>query len=223
MDNAFIVSILIITIRAGTSLLYATLGEIFTERAGILNLEVEGIMIMGAATSFSTAYYKNNPWLGLIAAIIVCGFLGLIHAFLTITLRADQVVSGLAMTIFGTGLASFMGQRLGPRGTTLIGLQGPSFDRFPFPLLHQLPIIGPSFFNQDILVYILYLIIPLLWFLLYKTLPGLKLRAVGENPRASDSVGIDVVKSRYFYAILGAALISIAGSHLSLGYLQDWA
>ena len=223
MDRAFIVSILIITIRAGTSLLYATLGEIFTERVGILNLGVEGIMIMGAATSFSAAYYTNNPWLGLFAAIIVGCFLGLIHAFLTVTLRADQVVSGLAMTLFGTGLASFMGQRMGPGGTTLIGLQGSSFKRFPFPMLNQLPIFGPSFFNQDILVYILYLLIPILWFFLYKTRPGLKLRAVGENPRASDSMGIDVAKSRYLYTIFGAILISIAGSHLSLGYLQGWA
>jgi len=223
MDKAFTISILIITIRAGTSLLYATLGEIFTERAGIINLGVEGIMIMGAATSFSVSYYTNNPWVGLLAAVIFGSFLGIIHAFLTVTLRADQVVSGLAMTIFGTGLSSFMGQRLGPGGTTMVGLQGASFERFPFPLLSKLPVIGPSFFNQDILVYAIYILVPLLWFFLYKTRPGLKLRAVGENPRASDSMGINVTELRYLYTIFGAILMSIAGSHLSLAYLHGWA
>ena len=223
MDNAFIISILIITIRAGTSLLYATLGEIFTERAGILNLGVEGIMIMGAATSFSAAYYSDNAWLALAIAVAIGSILGLIHAFLTVTLRADQVVSGLAMTIFGTGLASFMGQRLGPGRSTMVGLQSPGFERFPIPFLNQIPVLGPSFFEQDILVYFLYLLVPLLWFFLYKTRPGLKLRAVGENPRASDSMGINVARSRYLYTIFGAVLISIAGAHLSLGYLHGWA
>jgi len=223
MDNAFIISILIITIRAGASLLYATLGEIFTERAGILNLGVEGIMIMGAATSFSAAYYADNAWLGLLTAIIIGSLLGLIHAFLTVTLRTDQVVSGLAMTIFGTGLASFMGQRLGPGRSTMVGLQSPGFERFPIPFLHQIPILGPSFFNQDVLIYFLYILVPLLWFFLYKTRQGLKLRAVGENPRASDSMGINVTTARYLYTIFGAILISIAGTHLSLGYLHGWA
>jgi general nucleoside transport system permease protein len=223
IDSAFIISILIITIRAGASLLYATLGEIFTERAGIMNLGVEGIMIMGAATSFSAAYYSDSAWLGLAVAITVGGILGLIHAFLTITLRADQVVSGLAMTIFGSGLASFMGQRLGPGQSTMIGLQSPGFERFSIPLLNQIPILGPSFFEQDILVYFLYVLVPLLWFFMYKTRPGLKMRAVGENPRATDSMGINVARIRYFYTIFGAILVSIAGVHLSLGYLHGWA
>ena len=223
MNEALIVSILTITIRAGTSLLYATLGEIYTERSGILNLGVEGTMMAGAATAFAVAYHSGSAWLGLLAAIIVGGLLSLIHAFLTIALRAEQVVSGLALTIFGIGLASFMGQRLGPGGTTMVGLQGPSFQRIPLPVLSSLPVVGQSIFNQDVMAYILYLLIPLLWFFLYRTQPGLHMRAVGENPTAADAMGVNVSGVRYAYTCLGGVLMGMAGAHLSLGYLQGWA
>ncbi|MDF1500401.1 MAG: ABC transporter permease [Anaerolineales bacterium] len=223
MTEALIVSILIITIRAGTSLLYATLGEIYTERVGILNLGVEGIMMMGAATAFAVSYHSGSAWIGLLGAVLVGGLLALIHAFLSNTMRADQVVSGLALTIFGTGLASFMGQRLGPGGTTMVGLQGPKFVRTPLPLLSDIPILGPSFFNQDVLTYGLYLLLPLLWFFLYRTQPGLHLRAVGEKPLAADAMGVPVIRTRYIYTIFGGMLMGVAGAHLSLGYLQGWA
>ena len=223
MNAAMIVSLLVITIRAGASLLYATLGEIYTERAGILNLGVEGVMMMGAATAFAAGYHSGSAWLGLLAAVVMGIVLGLVHAFLTVTMRADQVVSGLAMTIFGTGLASFMGQRLGPGGTTMVGLQGPKFQRFLLPLLGDIPILGPSVFNQDILVYLLYLLAPALWYFMYKTQFGLHLRAVGEKPTAADAMGISVTVTRYAYTIFGAMLMSTAGAHLSLGYLQGWA
>ncbi|HHS96582.1 MAG TPA: ABC transporter permease [Chloroflexi bacterium] len=218
-----ITSILTITIRAGTSLLYATLGEIYTERSGILNLGVEGTMMVGAATAFAVAYHSGNIWLGLGAAVLVGGLMALIHAFLTVSLRADQVVSGLAVTLFGTGLASFMGQRLGPGGTTMVGLQGPSFQRIPLPVLSDLPIVGPSIFTQDVLTYFLYLLVPFLWFYLYKTRSGLHLRAVGENPQAADVMGINVAATRYAYTIFGGVLMGLAGAHLSLGYLKGWA
>lgn len=223
MTEALIVSILVITIRAGTSLLYATLGEIYTERVGVLNLGVEGTMMMGAATAFAVSYHSGSAWVGLLGAILVGGLLALIHAFLANTMRADQVVSGLALTIFGTGLASFMGQRLGPGGTTMVGLQGPKFVRTPLPLLSDIPVLGPSFFNQDILTYLLYLLLPILWFFLYKTQHGLHLRAVGEKPVAADAMGVPVIRTRYIYTIFGGMLMGIAGAHLSLGYLQGWA
>jgi ABC-type uncharacterized transport system permease subunit len=223
MNDALIASILTITIRAGASLLYATLGEIYIERSGVLNLGVEGIMMMGAATAFAAAFHSGNVWLGLAAALIIGGLLALIHAFLTVTLRAEHVVSGLAMTLFGTGLASFMGQRLGPGGTTMVGLQGPAFERFPLPLLSNLPIVGQSVFTQDVLTYLLYVLVPVLWFFLYKTQPGLHLRAVGENPQAADAMGVSVTGVRYLYTIVGGVLIGMAGAHLSLAYLQGWA
>jgi len=218
-----ITSILTITIRAGTSLLYATLGEIYTERSGVLNLGVEGTMMVGAATAFAVAYHSDNVWLGLVAALLVGGLMALIHAFLTISLRADQVVSGLAITLFGTGLASFMGQRLGPGGTTMVGLQGPAFQRIPLPVLGDLPVVGPSLFTQDVLTYSLYLLVPILWFYLYKTRFGLHLRAVGENPQAADVMGVNVTVTRYAYTIFGGVLMGLAGAHLSLGYLKGWA
>jgi ABC-type uncharacterized transport system permease subunit len=223
MNEALIISILVITLRAGTSLLYATLGEILTERAGILNLGVEGVMMVGAASSFAVSYHSDSLWLGLLTAILVGAILGAVHAFLTVTMRADQVVSGLAMTLFGTGLASFMGQRLGPNQTTMVGLQGPSFERIPIPFLSEIPILGPSFFRMDFLVYALYFITPLMWFFINKNQLGLHLRAVGEKPAAADAMGISVSKSRYLATIIGAVLMSVAGAHLSLGYLQGWA
>ncbi len=223
MNEALIASILSITIRAGTSLLYATLGEIYTERAGVLNLGVEGIMMVSAATAFAVAYHSGSAWLGLMAALAAGALLALLHAFLAVTMRADQVVSGLALTLFGTGLASFMGQRLGPGGTTMVGLQGPSFQRTPLPLLGDLPIVGRSFFQQDILTYSLYLLVPLLWFYLYKTRPGLHLRAVGESPQTADAMGVNVLGTRYLYTVFGGVLMGLGGAHLSLGYLQGWA
>ena len=223
MTEALIVSILAITIRAGASLLYATLGEIFTERSGVLNLGVEGIMLVGAATAFAVSYHGGNAWLGLGAAILIGALLSLIHAFLTITLRAEQVVSGLALTIFGVGLAAFMGQRLGPGGTTMVGLEGATFGRIPIPGLSSLPIVGPALFNQDLMVYMLYILVPVLSFWLYRTQPGLHLRAVGENPAASDAMGVDVTGVRYVYTLVGGMLMGMAGAHLSLGYLQGWA
>jgi ABC-type uncharacterized transport system permease subunit len=222
MDIALFVSILTIAIRAGTSLVYATVGEIITERAGILNLGVEGMMIMGAVTAFAAAFHTGNAWAGVATAIVVGGLLALVHAFLTITLRADQTVSGLALTIFGTGLASFLGQRLGPGGTPLVGQVGPRFGKIPIPILVDLPLVGPSIFNQDILVYIMYLFVPLAWYFLYKTRPGLHLRATGESPQTADAMGVNVFGLRYLYTVVGGMLVGLGGAHLSLAYTPGW-
>jgi ABC-type uncharacterized transport system permease subunit len=222
MDLGLIFSILAVTIRAGASLLYATIGEIYTERVGILNLGVEGMMIMGAVTGFAAAFHSGSAWVGLLAAGLVGGLLASIHAFLTITLRADQVVSGLALTIFGSGLASYLGQKLGPGGMPLVGQVGPRFERLPIPGLGGIPYLGPTFFKQDILIYITYLLVPAAWYYLHKTRPGLHLRAVGESPQTADAMGMDVVGLRYFYTILGGMLVGLGGAHLSLAYTPGW-
>lgn len=216
------ISILAITIRAGTSLLFATIGEIFTERSGVLNLGVEGMMIMGAVCGFAAAFHTGNVWVGVVTAIMVGGLLALIHAFLTITLRADQTVSGLALTIFGSGLASFLGQRLGPGGKPLVGMIGPKFAKLPLPGLSQLPVIGMPFFQQDVLTYLLYILVPVAWFYLYKTRPGLHLRAVGENPQTADAMGVHVTGTRYLYTVIGGMLVGLGGAHLSLAYTPGW-
>lgn len=222
MSFALFVSILTIAIAAGTSLVYATIGEIITERAGILNLGVEGMMIMGAVMGFAASYHTNNPWLGMLVAMLVGGALSLIHAFLTITMRADQVVSGLALTLFGTGLASFLGQRLGPDGAPLVGLVGARFTDVPVPGLVDIPLVGPALFDQDLLVYIMYFFVPISWYFLYKTRPGLHLRAIGENPQTADAMGVNVFRLRYLYTMIGGMLVGLGGAHLSLAYTPGW-
>ena len=217
-------SLLAITLRAGASLIYATVGEIYTERAGILNLGLEGIMLMGAVTAFATAYYTESTWLGVLVAMGVGAALATIHAFLTVTMRANQVVSGLSITLFGSGLASFLGQRLGPEsnGYYLVGLVGPRFSPLAIPLLSEIPVLG-AIFRQDILTYLLYLLVPVAWYYLYKTRNGLNLRAVGENPQTADAMGINVLRMRYLYTIFGGALVGVGGAHLSLAYTPGWA
>jgi len=217
-------SILAITLRAGTSLVYATLGEIYTENSGILNLGLEGIMILSAVTGFATAYYSDSVLLGFLIAMLVGAIMATIHAFLSVTMRANQVVSGLSITLFGTGLASYLGQRLGPESNNfyLAGLVGPKLQTISIPFLSEIPIIG-SLFNQDILTYIIYLLVPIAWFYLYKTRNGLNLRSVGEDPQTADAMGINVAKTRYLYTILGGVLVGLGGAHLSLSYTPGWS
>jgi len=222
MTAALLISMLAVTIRAGTSLLYATIGEIYTERSGVLNLGLEGMMLLGAVSGFAAAFHSKSVWVGVAAAIAVGGLCGLLHAFLTITLRSNQTVTGLALTIFGSGLASFLGQRLGPNGMPLVGQIGPRFERLPVPVLSQLPVVGRALFQQDVLVYASYLFVPIAWYFLYKTRPGLHLRAVGENPRTADAMGIHVTRTRYLYTILGGMLVGLGSAHLSLAYTPGW-
>ncbi len=211
-----VVSILAAAIAAGTPILFATLGEILAERSGILNLGVEGMMLMGAWAGFATAYYSGSVWLGLLAAMVTGGLLSLLHAFLSVTLQANQVVSGLALTIFGTGLSSLLGR-------DLVGKKGPFFERLALPLLGDIPILGPILFRQNLLVYASFLLIPLAWFFLFKTRPGLHLRAVGEKPATADAMGVNVFALRYLYTFVGGVLAGLAGAALALGYTPGWA
>jgi simple sugar transport system permease protein len=216
-------SLLAITLRSGTSLIYATVGETYTERSGILNLGVEGTMLMSAVSSFAISFYTGNLFLAVVVAMLVGGLMSSIHAFLSITMRANQVVSGLSITLFGTGMASFLGQRIGPASNSgrLVGLTGAKFEPIAIPVLSDLPLIG-AIFNQDILTYFVYLLLPLAWFFLYKTRNGLDLRAVGENPQTADAMGINVARVRYIYTIIGGMLVGVGGAHLSLAYAPGW-
>jgi len=219
-----VTSILAITVRAGTSLVFATIGEILTERAGILNLGIEGIMLMGAVTGFAASFYTHNLIFALLIAAVVGAAMATIHAFLTVTMRANQVVSGLSITLFGTGFASFLGQRLGPAANNfrLVGLKGARFTPMSIEGISRIPILG-ALFSQDILTYAVYLLIPLSWFFLFKTRPGLWLRSIGEDPQTADAMGINVMKTKYFYTILGGALMAVGGAHLSLSYTPGWS
>ncbi len=219
-----ITTLLAVTLGAGTSLLYATLGEIYTERAGILNLGVEGMMMMGALSAFTVSFYTGSLILAIVVAMLIGGAMALIHAFLCITMRANQVVSGLSITLFGTGLASYLGQRLGPasNGKNLVGMTASSFTDYSIPFLEDIPILS-AFFNQDILTYALFLIVPIAWIYMYKTRSGLTLRAVGEDPRTAAAMGISVSKVRYIYTVIGGMLVGLGGAHLTLGYTPGWS
>jgi simple sugar transport system permease protein len=179
-------------VATGTVLLFATIGEILAERSGVLNLGVEGMMLMGAMSAYSITILTGNPWLGVLIGMIAAGLLSQIHAFITINLRADQVVSGLALTFVGTGISLVLGDGLSKAGTVSL------LPILNIPLLSKIPLIGPIFFtNQNIMVYIGYLMIPLVWYYINRTRPGLHLRAVGEYPAAADALGINVFGMRY--------------------------
>jgi len=217
-------SLLIISFAAGTSLLYATLGEIFTEKSGILNLGIEGTMLMAALSSFAAVYYSGSLIVGILTAAIVGMLLSLIHAFLSITMQANQVVSGLSITLLGTGLSSYLGQRIGPESNnhTLFGLNAARFHSIEIPLLKDIPLLG-ALFRQDILTYGLYLLGPLTWYYLRKSRFGLSLRAVGENPRTATAMGLKVNRERYLYTLFGGLMSGLGGAHLSLAYTPGWS
>lgn len=211
-----LVSVLAAAITAGTAILFACLGELLCERAGVLNLGVEGMMLVGALSGFAMTAWTGNAWLGAATALIGGGLLSLIHAFLTITLNANQVVSGLALTLFGSGLSAFLGQ-------PLVGLPAPDyFRKLSVPLLADLPVFGPILFQQDALTYLSFALVPLLWFWIFRTKSGLQLRAVGENPATVDAMGLSVTRLRYTYVVLGGMLAGIGGAAISLASNPGW-
>lgn len=207
-------------IVAGTPLLFATLGEIMTEKAGNLNLGIEGMMLMGAVIGFLVGLKTNSPYLALFAAAIAGAGGSLIYAFLTVTLRANQVVSGLTLTIFGTGFSGFIGKGL-------VGeIMTPDIRKFfapvEIPLLSKIPIIGKVLFRQDLFVYLGYILAIVLGIYMYKTSKGLNLTAVGENPGAADVAGINVSLYKYVHILMGGALCGLGGAYLSLVYVPAW-
>ena len=204
-------------VASGTVLLFATIGEIFSERSGILNLGVEGMMLVGAMSAFSVTLSTGNPWLGVLVAMLAAGLLSQIHAFITITLQADQVVSGLALTFLGAGISIVLGEGLSKAGAVSL------LPNFSIPLLSQIPLLGPIFFtNQSVLVYVGYFLIPFSWYYINRTRPGMHLRAVGEYPAAADTLGVNVYRLRYLYVFLGGVLAGLAGATISLAVSPGW-
>jgi len=213
VDN--LIFILSIAIQSSVAVLFATLGEVFTERSGVLNLGVEGMMLMGALSGFAATFYSHSLLLGVLTSLVVGGLLAMVHGFFTITLRANQVVCGLALTILGIGLSSFLGR-------PIIGRVAERFVPIPIPVLKEIPILGPVLFNQSALIYVGYVLVPLSWFFLYHTRPGLNLRSIGENPAAADTAGIGVIPLRYLWTIFGGMLAGLGGAYLSLCYTPGW-
>jgi simple sugar transport system permease protein len=204
-------------IATGTVLLFASIGEILAERSGVLNLGIEGMMLMGAMTAFSTAISTGNPWLGLLYGALAGGALSLLHALVTVSFQADQVVSGLATNFVGVGLSMVLGEGLSKAGAVSL------LPIWSVPLLARIPILGPIMFTeQNPMVYLGYLLTPAVAYYIMRTRPGMHLRAVGENPAAADAMGINVYKLRYLYVLIGGLMAGLAGGTISLAVSPGW-
>jgi ABC-type uncharacterized transport system permease subunit len=216
----FDISWLAAAIRLATPLALAAQGEVLSERAGVLNIGLEGVMLNSAFGGVVGAYYSGSPWIGLIVGMLIGALTALILAVASITLRANQIVIGAAINILAMGLTGFLFR-------ALFGLERQitvaSFKPYPISVLSELPIVGPVLFEQNALVYIGYILIPLLTVLLFRTHWGLAIRSVGDEPQAADTAGINVVKVRYLAVVLGGALGGLGGVSLSLGQLNLFA
>jgi simple sugar transport system permease protein len=202
-------------IRLATPYLFAGIGEMFSQRSGVLNLGVEGQMLLGAFAAYYVVLKTGNLFFGILAAIGVGALMGLAMAFVTIHLKATQGIAGIGFYLFGMGMSNLLFQKLIGMVENING-----FPSIKIPLLGDIPVIGEIFFQQNLLVYLAFLLVPVAWFILNKTTIGLKIRAVGENPEAADSLGVSVVGVRYFTVIMGGILSSIAGASLSVGLLN---
>ena len=214
--EGILISILTRTLIAGTPLLLGTLGEIITERSGVLNLGVEGMMAVGAMSAFTVTLITGSPWLGLLAAVLAGALAAGLHAFVSVSLRANQVVSGLALTMLGLGVSGLFGR-------PFIGRPLPQkLSAVRIPGLAEIPVVGSILFSRDPLFYLAVVLGILLWILLSRTRWGIQIRSVGENPAAAEVQGINVARIRYLCVLLGGALAGMAGAHLSLVYSKSW-
>ncbi|WP_432665504.1 ABC transporter permease [Wukongibacter baidiensis] len=207
-------------VQSGTPLLFATLGEIMTEKSGNLNLGVEGMMLVGAVVGFQVGLVTSNPFLALLGACVAGAVSALIFAFLTVTLKANQVVTGLSLTILGTGFSGFAGKAL--VGEIVPDQIKEFFKPLVIPVLGKIPVIGEVFFSHNLFVYLGYAISLGLGIYLYHTRKGLNLRMVGENPSAADASGINVDLYKYVHILIGGALCGLGGAYLSLVYVPAW-
>lgn len=210
-----LLGILYTGIRMATPYLYAAIGETFAQASGVLNLGVDGIMLMGAYSGFFVGMTTGNLWLGVLASAVVGALMGLLMALISVTLKAEQGISGIGLQLFGLGLSSLLFKKtLG----SVVSISG--FQPVKIPLLGDIPVLGEVLFNHNLLVYGAFLLVPLAAFILNKTTLGLKIRAAGQNPQAADSLGVDVNRVRYLTVTVGGALAGIAGASLSLALIN---
>lgn len=208
-------AILLTIITAATPLVIAALGELVTERAGVLNLGVEGMMVMGAVSAFAATAITGSPYVGVVAGIVVGALFSLLFGFLTLTLVANQVATGLALTILGLGVSGMLGE-------SFVGQPGIKLPQINIPLLADIPFLGPLIFKQDLIFYLsIALVIGVNWFL-FKSRAGLKLRAVGDSHASAHALGIGVIRLRYLAVMFGGACAGLAGAQLSLIYTPQW-
>jgi ABC-type uncharacterized transport system permease subunit len=200
---------------AATPLIYAALGELIAERSGVLNLGVEGMMLIGAVTAFGVVLAGYPPFVAALAAMGAAALAAATFAVLALSLGTNQYAAGLALTILGSGLSGLIGRHFGGSSIASIG-------KIHIPVLSDLPLVGPSVFNQDPMVYLALLLTGLVWWLLYRTKLGLIVRIVGETPHSAAAIGYPVIRIRYLTTVLGGALAGLAGAYLSLAYTPLW-
>jgi len=217
LTNLLAVAFWSAAIRFATPLVFAAIGELLSERSGILNIGLEGMMLIGAFGGVLGAHLSGNPWFGLLTAMLAGAAVGLVHAFVCVTVRGDQVVSGTAINLAAAGLTTFLSRSFFEvdQRTTV-----DSFEAWAIPYLSDIPFIGEVFFQHVPLVYAAYLLVPITAFLLYRTSWGLRIRAAGEQPLAADTVGVDVGVWRYGLTTLCGAIAGVGGAFLSLGQVS---
>lgn len=208
--QAVFIGILTSAIRLATPYLFAAVGEAFAQTSGVVNLGVDGIMLVGAFAAFYVTLMTGNVWLGVLAAAVVGLLMGLLMSVISVTLKAEQGISGIGLYMFGLGLSSLLFKVLVGNVQTVEG-----FRMLKIPFLGDIPVIGEIFFQHSLPVYAAFLLVPLAWWFLDKTTWGLKIKAVGQNPAAADSLGVSVDKVRYFSVCTGAVLAGLAGASLS--------
>ncbi|OUL33534.1 branched-chain amino acid ABC transporter permease [Nostoc sp. T09] len=221
MNNLnFFSDYLVATLRLAVPLGFAALGGLYSERSGVLNIALEGMLLTGAFSSAAATFYTGNPWLGVLAALIAGGLVGLLHAFLCVTLQVDQLVSGLAINLVAAGLTSFLARLIFSGSSTQ---QLPGIGAIIIPIFANIPLLGPLLFQQDILVYLLLILVVFTTYILFKTSFGLTLRAVGESPKAADTAGISVQIVRYIAVVISGCLASLGGAYLTLVQVRFFA
>jgi general nucleoside transport system permease protein len=216
LTSAFLVSLLAGAVRITAPILAAAIGELVSERAGVLNLSIEGTMTMGAFIGFLTTFHTGSLWLGVLAALLSGGLLSLLFAFLTVSLKIDQTVTGLTINLFASGAAFYLYRVAFPRiaSENLPNIQ--IFERLRIPLLSDIPVLGNAFFSHTPITYLAFLLVPAIFYFLYRTNRGLELRCLGENPRVLDMKGINVIRYRYLAVIFGGMMSGFAGALLTL-------
>lgn len=212
---SILISVAAATIRIATPLLLAALGELVAERSGVYNMGLEGMMLMGAFTGYLAAYESGSLWVGVAAAGFTGALMALVFAILVITLKVEQIVTGLAINLLGAGLSTYWLRSAfaGDAQTPTI----PFFANVPIPFLSDIPVLGPILFDQKLLTYLAFLLVPVLWFFLFRTRYGLIVRCAGDNPKALDVKGVKVAPIQYAAVVFGGLMAGLGGAFLSVG------
>ncbi|SEF82979.1 ABC transporter permease [Marinobacterium lutimaris] len=216
MDIDLISNILYAMVRTGTPLLLIALGELVCEKSGVLNLGQEGMVLMGAVAGFVAALLTGSLMLGFLLAIAAGIAMSLLFGFIALGLNANQVATGLALTIFGTGLSAFI-------GSDFVGKPITGLEPFALPLLSEIPLLGKMLFSQDMIVYLSFFLFAAVYWFFRSSRPGLIVKAVGENPHAANAIGLPVIRTRYLAVMFGGAMAGLAGGYLSIAYTPLWA